>query len=102
MVNRQAGFSVPDHRGFTLVGDAQGAHLVRGNTSLGQRFVDGSQLGAPDLHRVVFDPTRLRVNLRQLPLRLRHDDALGVEHNAARTGGALVEGEEVSHAAPLI
>ena len=66
---------------------------MRGNAGLGQRFVHGGQLGAPDLHRVVLDPARLRVNLRQLPLCLRQDDALGVEHHAARTGSALVEGE---------
>jgi hypothetical protein len=53
----------------------------------------GGQLRAPDFLRVVLDPAGLWVNLRQFLLRLGDEVALGIEHNAARTGGALVEGE---------
>ena len=45
----------------------------------------------------MFHPTRLGENLRKLLLRDGDDGARVVEHDGARTGGALVEGEDVAH-----
>ena len=83
VVNRLAGAAVPEHRGFTLVGDAQCADVAGFQMGLVQRLTCRDQLGAPDLQRVVFHPAGPRVNLRQLQLRLRHDVAALVKHNAA-------------------
>ena len=97
VVNGLAGAFVPHHRGFALVGDAHRRHLGGADAGFGQGLLRGGQLGLPNLHRVVFDPARLGVDLGDLLLRHGHDLALGVEHNAARAGGALVEREEVGH-----
>ena len=97
VVNGLAGFAVPDHRGFALVGNAQRADVLRFQAGLGQRLAGRGQLAAPDFHRIVFDPARSGINLRQLLLGQRHDAAVFVKHNAARAGGALVEGKKVSH-----
>ena len=93
----QACFAIPDHRGFALVGDAPCADVAGLQAGFAQRLPGGSQLAAPDFHRIVLDPTRFGVDLRQLLLRQRHDAALFVKHDAARTGGALVKGKKVDH-----
>ena len=63
---------------------------------LRQRLARGRELALPDLARVVLDPAGLRVDLAELALRHRDDAAVAVEDDAARAGGALVEGEEVA------
>ncbi|UUZ66144.1 hypothetical protein LP417_11010 [Polaromonas sp. P1-6] len=45
----------------------------------------------------MFDPAWFGIDLGQLLLGLGHDVALFVKHNTARAGGALVEGEQISH-----
>ena len=97
VVHGLARLAVPQHRGFALVGDAHGAHGARCNARLGQRLAGCGELGAPDLQRVVLHPAGLGVDLRQLPLRLRHDVAAFVKNDAAGAGGALVECEQVGH-----
>src|SRR5258706_464304 len=54
-------------------------------------------LRAPDFIRVVLHPAGLRVVLLEFALR-RGDRLAGfVEDDGARTGGALVEGEDMTH-----
>ena len=91
VVNRLAGPAVPEHCGFTLVGDAHRANVAGFQACRVQRFTSRGKLGAPDLHRIVFYPTGSGVNLRQLQLRLRHDVAALVKHNTSRAGGSLVK-----------
>ena len=55
------------------------------------------QLRVPDLLGIVLHPAGLRIDLAELALRHRDDATLRVEHDAARAGGALVEGEQVGH-----
>ena len=93
VVDGQARFAVPDDRRLALVGDADGAHVAGVQAGLGQRVPGGGELGAPDFLRVVFDPARLRVDLCQFLLRLRHDMPGAVKNDAAGAGGALVEGK---------
>jgi len=97
VINGLARCLVPHHTGFALVGDAQRGHLMRANACLGQRLLCRGQLGLPNLHRIMFDPPWLWVDLSDLLLCHGHDLAAGVEHNAARTGGALVKSEDVGH-----
>jgi hypothetical protein len=49
----------------------------------------------------VLDPAGLRENLPMLPLRRRDDLAARVEDDAARGGGALVDGGDEALMAPL-
>ena len=84
--------------GLALVGDADGADVGGLQPGLGDRLARGRQLRAPDLQRVVLDPAGLWEDLPELALRHRDDAAHLVEDDAARTGGALVEREDVAHA----
>jgi hypothetical protein len=93
VMNRDASAAVPDHRGFALVGDADGANVAGREPGFDERLACGGQLTAPNGHRVMFDPTRLRVDLWQLLLGKCNDTAIRIKNNAARTGSALVKGE---------
>jgi hypothetical protein len=64
-----------------------------GQPGTGQHLAGGSQLGGPDVVRVVLDPARLREDLPKLALRHGHHVAQAIEHDAARAGGTLVQGE---------
>gem|GEM_PF-4368867 len=101
VMNGDARFAVPKHRGFTLVGDAQGAHLTRRDASFGQGLTGGGKLGTPDFQRVVLYPAGLRVDLGEFPLRHGNDAPLFVEDNAARTGSALVKCKQIGHGSVL-
>ncbi len=91
--------AVPHHRRFALVGDAQRAQRIGPQARLGQHFAAGLYLAVPDFHRVVLDPARLREQLAKFALRHGDDGACFIEDHAARTGGALVEGQQIRHAA---
>src|SRR5207248_8545748 len=51
--------------------------------------------GRPDLLGIVLDPAGLGEDLRQLLLRRGDRPARRIEHDGARAGGALVDGENV-------
>ena len=97
LMNRLAGFAVPNDRGFPLVGNADGAHLGRANARFGQRLARRGQLGAPDFQRIVLDPAGLGVVLGKFLLRHRNHAAPHIKNDAARAGGALVKCEQVCH-----
>src|SRR4029077_19323127 len=56
------GFLLPDHGGFALVGDADARDLVGLDPALLHRALDDALRLLPDLHRVVFDPSRLGID----------------------------------------
>ena len=60
-------------------------------------LVDAGPHVAPDLDRVVLDPAGAREDLPVLALVDGHDAALGVEDDAARGGGALVDRRDEGH-----
>ena len=91
-VDRLARRPVPHDRGLALVGDADGSDLRDADAGLRDRLARGGDLALPDLDRIVLDPARLREVLCKLALRHRDDATVEVENDAARTGGALVEG----------
>src|SRR5690606_25015549 len=66
-VQRLAGRRVPNHRGFALVGDADGGETADA-ARLPDHLATGLQRRAPDLGRVMLDPARVRKMLRQLAL----------------------------------
>jgi len=87
---RCAAAPLPQQRGFALVRDADGGKVLGAQPGAGQGLAGAGQLRGPDLVRAMLDPARLWVVLADFLLRLRPHLALGVEHDAARTGGALV------------
>ena len=89
--------AVPHHGGFALVGNAYRTHLLRADAGFEQHLAGGGQLGAPDFQRVVFYPAGVRVDLGNLLLGHGNDGAVGVKHDAAGAGGALVKSEQVGH-----
>ena len=91
VVDRRAGLAVPDDRGFALVGDADPGERAGLEPGLGERAPDDRQGVAPDVLGVVLDPARLRVVLREFPLRLAERPAAPVEQHGAAASGALVD-----------
>jgi hypothetical protein len=97
VVNRRTGFAVPDDGGFSLVGNAHCADIRRPHARPIQGPSGRFQLCAPDFHRVMLDPARLRVNLREFLLGDPGHVAGLVEDDAACAGGPLVECEYIGH-----
>ena len=85
-----AGSAIPQHRGLALIGHPDSTDAAQGNPSFRQRFTGDRELGLPDLQGVVLDPPRLRENLTEFTLGRCNDPRFGVDHQRARTGGALV------------
>ena len=78
-----AAFSVPDHGGFALVGDADGGDFVFVGADFRQRFVHDGELRAPDGFGVVLDPAGLREVLGEVFLRDVDDVACAVKDDGA-------------------
>ncbi|MNO71877.1 hypothetical protein D3C76_628050 [compost metagenome] len=95
VVDRAAGVLVPDHGGFTLVGDADGRDLVVVQSRLRQGFDHHRTLGGEDFHRVMFDPAGLRIMLRELALGGADHVGVAIENDRARAGRTLIEGNDV-------
>ena len=82
---------------ITLVGDADRRHLACGHAGIGERLASAVELGTQDVLGIVLDPVGRREVLRECLLGEAAHAAIGVEHDRARAGGALVEGEQVGH-----
>ena len=93
--HRLAGVAVPHHRRLTLVGDPEPRDVVGARARRVERLLHDLLAALPDLHRIVLDPSRLRIDLLVLLLRHADDLAAVVEDHAARAGRALVEGRRV-------
>src|SRR5699024_8973048 len=96
VVDRLAGGTVPDHRGFTLIGDTDGRDFLRGDVLGGSRVGDDAADVEPDLLRVVLHPARVREDLLVWQLAAARDLPATVENDAARGGRPLVDGEDES------
>ncbi len=101
VVDRFAGGAVPHHGGLALIGDADRRERIASHAGARKGFGGDARLCRPDFIGVVFDPARLRVNLMEFLLRGRNDRARRIEQQRARTGGALVQRQDVGlrHAA---
>src|SRR5690606_5211597 len=94
MRQRAAAGAVPDKGGLALVGDADGGHVGGRGAGVAQRLAGDVELALPDLAGVVLDPARLRIVLTEFALAHAARMAVAVEHNGARTGGALVQRQD--------
>src|SRR5262249_24835072 len=99
VVDRLAGFTVPENRGFSLIGDSNRRDVRRKHLRSPQRLDLHAQLRGPDLMRIVLHPTRAREELSELLLRDGKERAARIEHDGTRAGRALVEREDAAHAA---
>ena len=59
VMNRPAGLPIPEHRGFALVGDADGGDLADVDIRLLEHLLGNAELDPPDLIRIVLDPAGL-------------------------------------------
>ena len=83
---------VPQHRGLALVRDTDGGD---GSIRSNNRFAAGRDDAGPDLLRIVLDPARLRIMLRQLDMGRVVHPARRVEQDRAGAGRALIDRQEV-------
>ena len=95
VVDGLAGVLVPDDRGLTLVGDADGGHVAAGDVGLGHGLRRDLAGVLPHFCRVVLDPAGLGEDLLVLHLRDRDDLAVVVEDHASGAGRALVDRSDV-------
>ena len=89
---------IPDHGGFSLVGDPDRSHLAA-LTALHDLHETELHV-SPDLLRVVLHEARVWIDL--LVLQLMHGHHLGAaagKQDASRGGGALVDGDHKAVAA---
>ncbi|ERH06017.1 MAG: hypothetical protein J07HN4v3_01627 [Halonotius sp. J07HN4] len=86
-----AGFGIPDNCCLALVGDADRFELVGIEALFIERLVDYELRVLPDLHRVVFDPAGLRIDLFVFFIGLRYDVSVMVEDHETSTGRPLVD-----------
>ena len=93
-MERLACDAIPQHRGFALVGNADGRDGCGINACLLQHIACDTDLALPYLLGIVFDPARLRKMLCEFSLRQRADVAVVIEQNRARAGRALIDGED--------
>ena len=89
-----AGAAVPDHYGFALIGDGDGGDLFRRGFGAREDVVHGGKLRVPDGVWVVFDPAGLWIELRKLLLGAGAGIQRAVKQDGARTGRALVQGQD--------
>ncbi len=93
---------IPDDHGFALIGDPDGGHIAGTRARLAQHFDGDGHLAGQDLHRVVLNPSRLRIVLLELLLRHGRDRAGLVKQYGAGTGRTLVQGKDIAHAFSLL
>ena len=94
VVDRPAALPVPDHHGFTLIGDADAGNVFCADASLRHRRTNGGHDRRPDLFGIVLDLARRRINLVQFLLRRGERPQLCVEDNRAGGGRALINRDE--------
>ena len=96
IIDRSAGVLVPDDGRLALVRDADAGDVRRRQAALFKRLAHGEQLALEDDHRVMLDPARFRIDLREWILRQRYDVSLTIEDNRAGTGCTLIKCNDVA------
>jgi hypothetical protein len=95
VLDRTAGGALPQQRRFALIGDADRCDLRGLDARVAQRTAGRFDLRTPQVGGVVFDPARLRIELRKLGLIEPANRALMVEDDRARARRSLVQRENV-------
>ena len=79
VIYRFSGMPVPYNRCFSLIRDSDRSNLSPRCTDLADRFRCNGELRCPDLHRIMFYPTGLRIDLLKFFLCHTADIALLVK-----------------------
>ena len=95
IVNGTAGALIPNHGGFTLVGDADAGDFGGFDTGLGNDLHHHRELGGVDLLRVVLHPALTGIELGEFFLGDAYDILRVIEQNGAGTGSALIQCKNV-------
>src|SRR5262249_3865096 len=97
-VKQRPALPVPDHDGFTLIGDPKSGGS---GSRLLQRFPGRFQRDPPDLVRVVLHPAGLRKMLPELAVPATQKATVAADHERRGARGSLVEGEDRTHGTNL-
>ena len=99
--DRLAALLFPDHRRLTLIGDADGSHLMRGDARAGKHLHHDAGHACPDLASILLHPSRMGIIVRQFLLRHAGDAPMTVKQNGPGTRGSLNHSHDISfHAHP--
>jgi hypothetical protein len=93
VVHGLAGGFFPHNGRFALVGDTNCGDVFRINADAEFCVGEYAYLGTSDFHRVMFNPTWFRENLRELFLSALDDVSLLVKNDCAGTYRALINRE---------
>src|SRR5439155_603805 len=96
-VHRPSAPPLPEDGGLALVRDAERRHVARAHPRAPARLAEHAQRDPPDLLRIVLDPPRLRVVLRELRVGAPDDAPLAVDHEHGRTRGPLIDRDDDGH-----
>ena len=96
VVDRLAGRAVPDDRGLALVGDADAGDVAGARApALRHRLAHGRDRRRPDFLRIVLDPARAPDrSARSSCCATGERRQRRIEHDGARRGRALIDGDE--------
>ena len=83
IVDRFSGIPVPYNRCLALICDTDRRNIFRTCSDPAHGLRRNTDLSRPDLHRILLDPARVRINLLKLTLNERADLSLSVKENAA-------------------
>ncbi len=95
VVNRLAGFAVPQQGGLALICDADSGNFRRIDAILTDYVACNFQLCFPNGLRTVFHPTRARINLLKFLLRRIHNFTRMVEQDSPVACGSGVKCKNV-------
>src|SRR6185503_9053020 len=96
-VDGPARFPVPEDGRLALVRDAERGDVARADTRLPARLAQHAERDPPDLLRVVLDPARTGIVLRELRVGAADDAPLAVEDEDGRPRRPLVDRDDAGH-----
>ena len=96
---RPSAVALPEQRGLALIGDADGLDVRSGDARARNGLLQRVHLTFIDGLRVVFHPAGLGIDLRKFDALRGDGPRRFVEYDGARAGGALIQSDDVLHAA---
>src|ERR1035437_2385922 len=95
VIDRLAACLFPDNSRFTLIGDADRGHFVGTNARLFKNLPRHATLASPDIHRIVFYPLGLPIDLCNLFLGDINDFPVLIEQDGTGTCRSLIESQYI-------
>src|SRR6185503_2076313 len=86
--------AIPEDDGLALVRDSERGDVARPDPRAPARLAEHSKRDAPDLLRVVLDPARLRIVLRELRVGTSDDASGAIEDQGRRPRGSLIDRDD--------